>query len=75
MNKVEEIKNTNKQQRVSAHSHIKGLGLGEDGNVATDSCGLIGQNDARRVRNFRCLLCYVNRLNIVFYRLPVSLSS
>lgn len=49
MIKTEEIKNTTKQQRISSHSHIKGLGLNEEGNAVNDSCGLIGQFDARKV--------------------------
>ena len=49
MEKVDEIKSSNKKQRVSAHSHVKGLGLNEEGNAIIDSFGLIGQTEARKV--------------------------
>jgi RuvB-like protein 1 (pontin 52) len=29
--KIEEVKSTTKTQRIASHSHIKGLGLAEDG--------------------------------------------
>jgi len=46
--KIEEVKSTTKTQRVAAHSHIKGLGLKEDGNaVLPESNGLVGQGRAR----------------------------
>ena len=45
----DDVVNSAKKERISAHSHIKGLGLNDEGNVASDNCGLIGQNDARRV--------------------------
>ena len=48
MNKTEDIKNLSKQ-RISAHSHIKGLGLNDDGSISNVSCGLIGQETARQV--------------------------
>ncbi|KAI2807407.1 hypothetical protein RDWZM_004970 [Blomia tropicalis] len=47
MNKTEDIKNLSKQ-RISAHSHIKGLGLNDDGSISNVSCGLIGQETARQ---------------------------
>jgi DNA helicase TIP49 (TBP-interacting protein) len=31
--KIEEVKSTVKTQRVAQHSHVKGLGLAEDGTV------------------------------------------
>lgn len=52
MNKVDEIKVVNRQQqqqRISAHSHIRGLGVSEDGSTVSESCGLIGQVEARKV--------------------------
>lgn len=53
MFKVDNIKqNNDKQQRISTHSHIKGLGLNAEGNVSNDSCGLIGQHQARKVCRF-----------------------
>ncbi|XP_067004210.1 ruvB-like helicase 1 [Anabrus simplex] len=45
--KIEEVKSTVKTQRISAHSHIKGLGLDENGNALAVSAGLVGQEAAR----------------------------
>jgi len=46
--KIEEVKSTTKTQRVAAHSHIKGLGLKEDGTaIMPESHGLVGQEKAR----------------------------
>lgn len=48
--KVEEVKSTVKTQRISAHSHIKGLGLDENGYAISMAAGLVGQEVAREVR-------------------------
>ncbi|XP_023011675.1 ruvB-like helicase pontin [Leptinotarsa decemlineata] len=45
--KVEEVKSTVKTQRISAHSHIKGLGLDESGFAIQSAAGLVGQEQAR----------------------------
>lgn len=45
--KVEEVKSTVKTQRISAHSHIKGLGLDENGIPIQVAAGLVGQEQAR----------------------------
>ena len=45
--KIEEVKSTTKTQRISAHSHIKGLGLDETGTAIPISAGLVGQELAR----------------------------
>lgn len=50
MMKIEEVKNVSKGQRISAHSHVKGLGLDEAGNAIDVAAGLVGQKDAREVR-------------------------
>ena len=47
--KIEEVKSTTKTQRVAAHSHVKGLGLDEEGKAVENSAGLVGQEDAREV--------------------------
>jgi len=41
------VKSTTKSQRVSAHSHIRGLGLKEDGTPHAVGGGLVGQCQAR----------------------------
>lgn len=48
--KVEEVKSTVKTQRISAHSHIKGLGLDANGTPIEVAAGLVGQELAREVR-------------------------
>uniref|UniRef100_A0A6V4EWV4 RuvB-like helicase n=1 Tax=Prymnesium polylepis TaxID=72548 RepID=A0A6V4EWV4_9EUKA len=45
--KIEEVKSTTKTQRVATHSHVKGLGLNEDGSAAEVAAGLVGQEKAR----------------------------
>lgn len=47
--KIEQTNNGAKAQRISAHSHIKGLGLDPSGKALEGSCGLIGQDAAREV--------------------------
>lgn len=47
--KVEEVKSTVKTQRISAHSHIKGLGLDDAGFAIQSAAGLVGQEQAREV--------------------------
>ena len=48
--KVTEIQSTQKTQRIAAHSHIKGLGLDENGRAIDVAAGLVGQIEAREVR-------------------------
>lgn len=51
--KIEEVKSTVKTQRIAAHSHVKGLGLDENGVPLQMGSGLVGQKQAREVnRNF-----------------------
>lgn len=45
--KIEEVKSTVKTQRISAHTHIKGLGLNEAGEAIKIASGLVGQDQAR----------------------------
>ncbi|UYV78856.1 RUVBL1 [Cordylochernes scorpioides] len=50
--KIEEVKSTSKCQRIAAHSHVKGLGLDENGFAPQSSnSGLIGQDLAREVKD------------------------
>ena len=41
------LESTTKTQRVASHSHVKGLGLGDDGIALEISHGLCGQEKAR----------------------------
>mmetsp|Transcript_35097 Transcript_35097/g.39832 ORF Transcript_35097/g.39832 Transcript_35097/m.39832 type:complete len:456 (+) Transcript_35097:56-1423(+) len=45
--KIEEVRSTKKEQRVATHSHVKGLGLNEDGTAQEVAAGLVGQEKAR----------------------------
>lgn len=45
--KIEEVKSTTKTQRISSHTHIKGLGLNENGLAIQNAAGLVGQEMAR----------------------------
>ena len=61
--KIEEVKNTVKEQRVATHSHIKGLGLSETGSAINVASGFVGQEEAREVSSclfysmtFTCIL-------------------
>jgi len=45
--KIEEVKSTTRTQRVATHSHVKGLGLQDDGSAAEVAAGLVGQEKAR----------------------------
>ena len=47
--KIEEVKSTTKTQRIAAHSHLKGLGLNEDGSAVPVAAGFVGQQQAREV--------------------------
>lgn len=40
--KIEEVRSTTKTQRIASHTHIKGLGLDEEGNCIPISHGLCG---------------------------------
>lgn len=46
--KIEEVKSTARTARISAHSHVKGLGL-SDGAALPQAAGLVGQQAAREV--------------------------
>jgi RuvB-like protein 1 (pontin 52) len=45
--KIEEVKSTTKTTRVSAHTHVKGLGLDDSGFATPIGAGLVGQEKAR----------------------------
>lgn len=45
--KIEEVQSTTKTQRVAAHSHVKGLGLNDQGTALPVASGLVGQELAR----------------------------
>ena len=67
--KIEEVKNVSKTQRISAHSHVKGLGLDDAGNALPVAAGLVGQATAREVSSLFIILS-----NIVLYCLTIYIS-
>jgi RuvB-like protein 1 (pontin 52) len=57
--KIEEVKSTERLQRIATHTHIKGLGLREDGTATPIASGLVGQTRAREVRfDFFCVFYF-----------------
>lgn len=73
--KVDGVRSTARQQRVAAHSHIKGLGLDDNGNALHTGAGLVGQELAREVRHHDrviamhswCLVCAETSLLFHFF--------
>jgi TIP49 P-loop domain len=49
--RIEEVASTTKAQRVATHTHIKGLGLGEDGTAAVLASGFVGQEQVLSMRH------------------------
>lgn len=45
--KIEEVKSNTKTQRIASHSHIKGLGVDDQGKAQPIGGGLVGQTHAR----------------------------
>lgn len=45
--KIEEVQSTTKTARIAAHTHVKGLGLNEQGRALPMASGLVGQEKAR----------------------------
>jgi RuvB-like protein 1 (pontin 52) len=62
--KIEEVKSTTKSQRISAHSHVKGLGLDAEQQAIRNAAGLVGQEQAREVCFFICIFFF---LSILYY--------
>ena len=45
--KIEEVKSVTRAQRVAAHSHVKSLGLNDEGTAEQIAGGMVGQEEAR----------------------------
>ena len=58
---IQEVKSTAKTQRIDAHSHLKALGLRDDGAAEPVSAGFAGQEAAREVG---AVLCFVFALHV-----------
>lgn len=61
--KIEEVKSTTKTQRIAAHSHIKGLGLDENGIALESASGLVGQEEAREVSQLESNKMFIYMIN------------
>jgi hypothetical protein len=59
--KIEEVKSTERMQRIATHTHVKGLGLKEDGTAIVIAAGLVGQAKAREVPLGRLSKCEEQR--------------
>lgn len=46
--RIEEVASTTKSQRVATHTHIKGLGLADNGEALQVAAGFVGQVLSRR---------------------------
>ena len=46
---ISEVKGNTRENRTSAHTHIKGLGLRNDGYAEQAGAGFVGQVEAREV--------------------------
>lgn len=49
MVQISEVKGNSRENRTAAHTHIKGLGLRQDGTSETSGDGFVGQAAAREV--------------------------
>ena len=59
---LSEVKGSSRENRTAAHTHIKGLGLKNDGTAETSGSGFVGQTAAREVGNANYILagCFVD---------------
>lgn len=46
--KIKQVKDLTKVERIGAHSHIRGLGLDDSLNPRSSSQGMVGQTSARK---------------------------
>lgn len=51
MVQISEVSGQARDARVASHSHIRGLGLHEDGEASDVAGGFVGQKSAREVRS------------------------
>lgn len=54
MVQISEVKSHGRDNRTSAHTHIKGLGLKLDGTADKQGAGFVGQQTAREVCLILC---------------------
>lgn len=61
--KVTEVQSTTKTQRVATHTHLKGLGLNEDGTAKPVASGFVGQASAREAMGIVCELIRIKKMS------------
>ena len=72
--RIEEVASTTKAQRVATHTHIKGLGLGEDGTAAVLASGFVGQEQVLGCTwTAGCVSCMRVSTSIHMQSAPVSM--
>jgi len=54
LNKVQEVREVTRLERIGAHSHVRGLGLNDDLEARKNSNGMVGQLAARRAAGIYC---------------------
>lgn len=68
MVQISEVKGNTRDSRTAAHTHIKGLGLRQDGTAERQAGGFVGQVAAREVHGnsleFTLLLTWCARLAV-----------
>ena len=73
--KIEEVKSTTKTQRIATHTHVKGLGLDDNGYANHSANGLVGQEKAREASFDSLLLEQTTNLSLQFTRLSLTFIS
>lgn len=68
---IEEVESSQKSKRISAHTHVKGLGLNERGEALAAAQGLVGQKEAREVRSLLALALGSFPSFSCFYRIDI----
>jgi RuvB-like protein 1 (pontin 52) len=63
MMKITEVQSTTKTQRVATHTHLKGLGLAEDGQARGNAAGFVGQAQAREAMGVVCELIRIKKMS------------
>lgn len=52
--RLDDVRSTQRVQRVTVHSHVKGLGLDDTGKAYQAASGMVGQEAAREVHTCTC---------------------
>jgi DNA helicase TIP49 (TBP-interacting protein) len=61
MVQISEVKGNSRDNRTAAHTHIKGLGLRQDGTAEKQASGFVGQAKAREVSIWTFYCTHINQ--------------